>query len=258
MASDLPNNGDPISLQGSPLRDHALFLDVDGTLLPIAERPHEVQVPRGLLDLLQRLQQELLGAIALVSGRAIADLDGLFAPLLLPSAGVHGLERRNHSAAYTSNANREGLDALRPLLSDFVERHPGLLLEDKAFSLALHYRLLPAMEAQVQRFLSATIAEDHPSLELTRGKMVFEVKPQGVNKGTAIQGFMAEAPFRGRRPIFVGDDATDEDGFLVVNQMQGITVRVGSKKASEAEHNLPNEAAVHAWLKHLVDHPETA
>ncbi len=258
MASDLRNNADPISLLGRPLGDHALFLDVDGTLLPIAERPHEVQVSKDLLNLLQRLQHELLGAIALVSGRAIADLDGLFAPLLLPSAGVHGLERRGHSAAYTSEADREALDALRPLFSDFVEHHPGLLLEDKAFSLALHYRLLPAMEAQVQRFLSATIAEDHPSLELTRGKMVFEVKPRGINKGTAIQTFMSEAPFHGRRPIFVGDDATDEDGFLVVNNMQGITLRVGSNKASEAEHSLPDEAAVHAWLKRLADHPETA
>lgn len=258
MASDLRNNTDPTLMLGEQLRDYALFLDVDGTLLPIADRPHEVRVPPDLLDVLDRLQQELLGAVALVSGRAIPNLDDLFAPLLLPSAGVHGLERRGHGAAYSSSANREALNELRPALSAFVERHPGLLLEDKELSLTLHCRLVPELKAQVQSFLTTVMAGSDPSLELTRGKMVFEVKPRGVDKGTAIQCFMSEAPFRGRRPIFMGDDTTDEDGFVVVNQMKGISLRVGPKQATAAEYSLPNETAVHAWLKTFIANLEHA
>lgn len=252
MASNLPDEVHQDLQFDCSLQNCALFLDVDGTLLPIAARPQEVHVPSSLLTLLDHLREKLDGAVALVSGRAIADLDNLFAPLALPAAGVHGLERRGVDTQHTSAATTASLDPLRRFLVDFVERSPGPLLEDKGLSLAVHYRMVPDREVDIERYLKATIAKHAPFLELARGKMVFEMKPGGINKGTAIEAFMAEQPFRGRIPVFLGDDITDEDGFAVVNRLGGLSVRIGEKGSTKATQNLPNEAAVHAWLRHLL------
>ncbi|WP_422366361.1 trehalose-phosphatase [Pelagibius sp.] len=236
-----------------PLTRYALFLDVDGTLLPIAERPDQVRVPFSLLGTLHHLRDGFLGALALVSGRAIADLDALFEPLALPAAGVHGLELRHSDGHCCRSSNESLLEPLRTPLRAFAERTPGLLLEDKGLSLALHYRLAPEREAEVARRIDELLGGSLPDLEVTQGKMVFEVKPSGCNKGTAIGAFMEEPPFSGRKPIFLGDDITDEDGFVAVNRLDGISVKVGETGASQAKHRLPNEAAVHSWLAQLVD-----
>lgn len=233
-------------------RTHALFLDVDGTLLSIADHPDAVHVPAQLLSLLEQLKNRLNSAIALISGRAISDLDGLFAPLKLPSAGVHGLERRGADGAVHQAAGSELLDPLRAPLADYVEAREGLLLEDKRQSLALHYRNAPAYEAELKAFLGELVGASPSPLELKRGKMVIEVKPAGANKGTAIEAFMEEPPFAGRVPVFIGDDVTDEDGFRSVNRMGGLSIRVGVDESSAAAYSLPDEDAVVAWLRPWV------
>ncbi len=236
---------------------HALFLDVDGTLLQIALRPDAVRVPPTLLTLLDRLDRRLQGALALISGRLIANLDRLFSPLVLSCAGVHGLERRGADTVIQQAFGAAVLDPLRGPLSDFARAREGLLVEDKQQSLALHYRSAPSYEAEAEAFLRELIDAESASLELKRGKMVLEVKPSSADKGTAIEAFMEEPPFAGRTPIFIGDDVTDEDGFKTVNRLGGLSIRVGLDENSAAAFSLPNEEAVFAWLRFwIADHNE--
>lgn len=228
---------------------HALFLDVDGTLVSIADHPDAVHVPDELLTLLPALARRLDGAVALISGRKIADLDSLFAPLRLASAGVHGLERRGSDGVVHEAASAALLEPLRGPLADFVAAREGLLLEDKRQSLALHYRNAPQYEAEIKEYLAGLVESGPAPLELKRGKMVVEVKSGGANKGTAIETFMEEPPFSGRLPVFIGDDVTDEDGFKTVNGMGGLSIRVGFDEMSAAAYSLPDEDAVIAWLR---------
>jgi trehalose 6-phosphate phosphatase len=239
--------GDPPKLPVSP-STQALFLDVDGTLLPIAPHPDAVRVPPTLLTLLEALNARVGGALALVSGRSLADIDALFAPLRLPAAGVHGLERRDADGTVHRSDTTSLLRPLRGPLTDFVGARKGLLLEDKQHSLALHYRAAPEHEAEAEAFLRG-LAAAVPELEVTRGKMVLEVKPAGVDKGTAVAAFLMEPPFAGRRPVYIGDDVTDEDAFAAVNAAGGLSIRVGTAAATAATHFLSDEAAVHDWLR---------
>lgn len=229
----------------------AYFLDMDGTLIELAETPAAARADAGLLDLIGRLQEVCSGAVALVSGRALADLEERMDGLQLPLSGQHGLERRDasgqrhrHATPTAAKGHIEG--RLRPVL----QRHPGLLLEDKGLSLALHYRRAPQLAAYAHRLLRSLVhgqAEGSASLQLLKGKRVLEVKPAGFDKGTAIEAFMNEAPFQGRRPVFVGDDVTDEHGFAVVNARDGISIKVGRGR-SLARFRLPDVKAVRAWL----------
>ncbi|HIC81527.1 MAG TPA: trehalose-phosphatase [Kiloniellaceae bacterium] len=227
----------------------ALFLDVDGTLLPIAPRPQDVRVPPLLLSLLANIQNRLEGALALVSGRCLDELDALFSPLHLSAAGVHGLERRKAAGDIATDGPADVLKPLRQPLAGFAEAHPGLLLEDKGLAMALHFRQAPELEDEAERMVATLLRDSGAALELKRGKMVLEVKPKGANKGTAVAAFMEEPPFYGRVPIFVGDDVTDEDGFEAVNRLGGLSVKVGAAgAATKAAYRLHDEAAVHAWL----------
>lgn len=238
------------------MRHDALFLDVDGTLLRIASHPDAVRVPPELLAALDRLQARFGGALALVSGRAIDNLDALFAPLRLPCAGVHGLERRDAAAAIHRDDATAALAPLRAPLEEFVARHTGLLLEDKGQSLALHFRNAPACAAPAEDLLRRLVAAAGPALDLKPGKMVLEVTPGHADKGTAITAFMQEPPFAGRRPVFLGDDVTDEDGFAVVNRLGGVSVRVGTAdRPTAARHRLADEAAVLVCLRRWADEP---
>ena len=206
----------------------ALFLDVDGTLVPIEAHPQAVSIDAGLRDLLGRLSSANQGALALISGRSIADIDALFLPATFAVAGQHGAERRGangvlHSHAPPSARLLQPAEELRAL----VRRHPGLLLEEKGASLALHYRAAPVLGDLVDREtrrIGEALGED---FERQAGKFVVEIKPSGRDKGTAIAAFMAEAPFAGRTPVFVGDDLTDELGFAYVNTRGGMSVKVG-------------------------------
>lgn len=206
-------------------------------------------MPDGLVSLLGRLADRFGGALALISGRSIANLDALFAPLRLPTAGVHGLERRGADAVVHRTNAAALLAPLRAPLEAFAQAHAGLLLEDKGPSLALHYRQMPGCAAEAEALLRALVDDAAPDLELKRGKMVLEVKPTDADKGTAIAAFLAEAPFAGRRPVFIGDDVTDEDGFALVNARGGLSIRVGAAGESHARYSLPDERAVYDCLR---------
>jgi trehalose 6-phosphate phosphatase len=229
-----------------PLRpDHALFLDFDGTLVEIAPSPDSIVLDPMLPAALSRLADRLGGALALVSGRPIADIDRWLAPLRLPSAGVHGAERRDGDGQLSAVAPPE-LAALADRLEALVREHPGLLLERKSASVALHYRQAPALEALCRAALAELLAP-LPGLRLLQGKQVLEVLPPAVGKGQAIEAFLREPPFAGRRPLFVGDDVTDEDGFEAVQRHGGIAVKVGPGE-SGAACRLDSPAAVRQWL----------
>ena len=231
--------------------DWALFLDVDGTLLPIAETPDAVAVSARLCEALRDVVPALDGAVALISGRAIAGLDRLFAPLRLPTAGLHGLERRDSAGKLHKFESAADLNDLRESLRVFADTHPGVLLEDKGPALALHYRRAPAAEAAVRQ-LAADMAElMRGRVRILFGKMVVEIASPLADKGMAIAAFMDEPPFAGRRPVFIGDDVTDEDGFAMVNSLGGHSIRVGAVETSAAAYQFPDVNAVVDWLQAL-------
>lgn len=243
MAPPLPGDGDR----------WALFLDVDGTLVEIATTPHAVRVAPSLLPLLERLRSLCDGALALVSGRRLADLDALFAPLHLPAAGLHGAERRRADGGLAPVPLDAGLlDGVRPALLGFTAARPGLFLEDKGGSLAIHYRKAPQYGAALRR-LARGLAAAEPRLRLIEGRKVVELQPRGCDKGLAIAAFQDEPPFRGRRPVFAGDDTTDEDGFLAVNRLGGVSIKVRQNETrvrppSAARFRVDSGAALRDWL----------
>jgi trehalose 6-phosphate phosphatase len=248
---------DSVPVYGRPW---ALFLDVDGTLLDFADHPDGV-VPRpATRSLLSRLSRLCDGALALVSGRAIDTIDGLFAPLCLPCAGLHGLERRRVDGGIVRQCVPAGrLAPFRQGLADFVAAHPGTLVEDKGTTVALHYRRRPAAEGEARERMAALLRQHggDGELLLLAGKMVLEVRPAAADKGTAIEAYMAEAPFAGRRPVFLGDDVTDEHGFESVNALGGLTIKVGPGD-TRARHRLDDIDAVMAWLDGYAQYLEAA
>lgn len=225
----------------------ALFLDVDGVLLDFAHAPDAVHVPAALVERLDELHAQLDGALALISGRSIATLDALFAPLTLPCAGLHGLERRNGGDMHRLHADASGLDAVRAAALVVAARYPGALVEDKGIALALHWRAEPLAAADLQA-LAASAAMRLPGYHLQPGDHVVELKPAGADKGVAIEAFLQESPFAGRTPVFAGDDLTDEHGFEAVNLRGGISVLVGTREPSAARHALTDIVAVQRWL----------
>jgi trehalose 6-phosphate phosphatase len=227
----------------------AVFLDVDGTLLDIADAPDRVHVHPRVLELLGALRATTSGAVALVSGRSIADLDGLFEPLELTAAGLHGAERRDASGRLHLHAADPRLDDVRATLLLWSEAHPGTLLEDKGGALALHFRRAPEAEHAARAVVGQVLEGLGRDFVLQRGKCVLEIKPSGVSKATAIREFMEEPPFIGRRPVFVGDDVTDEDGFEYVRRQDGMAVTVGERPSEHADWRLPDVAAVLEWLE---------
>lgn len=234
----------------------AVFLDFDGTLVNIAERPDLVHVPATLLTTIQAVHDCLDGALAVISGRSIADLDALLAPLQLPMAGVHGIEHRDQAGQTHSEKSSSIPEAVRRRIVELAKVDPGLVLEDKGSSLALHYRQSPARESLIRTELRTIYEDLDQDFILQDGKMVLEIRPNGANKGTAVEKFLANPPFAGRRPVFIGDDVTDEDAFRMVNQMNGYSVKVGAKDpASAARYELKDVDAVRAWLDPLA-HPE--
>lgn len=234
----------------SPSPDWAYFLDVDGTLLEIAETPADVKVDTCLLDLIAQLYRRSTGAAALVSGRSLTDLDALLALPRLPMAGQHGLERRDAAGRLWMHAAPPAAKcAIKEALAPVLACHPRLLLEDKGLTLALHYRQALHLAGYVHRLMGQLAAA--AGLELQRGKRVVEVKPAGIDKGTAIAEYMLEPPFLGRIPVFIGDDLNDEHGFAEVNRLDGISIKVGHA-ASCARYRLPDVAAVRSWLANAL------
>jgi len=227
-------------------RNWALFLDVDGTLVDLAEHPRAVQVEPGLVEALGRLQGLSGGAVALISGRSIGDLDRLFAPLTLAAAGQHGAERRHDGGMIDVDHSRAGGFA-RDALASLARRHPELLFEDKGATLAMHYRHAPRLQELVESTLGAIARRSAGEWTLQTGKMVRELVPHGKNKGGAIAAFLHEPPFAERIPIFIGDDDTDEHGFALVRKLGGHTIKVGGEP-SVAQYRIADASGVRVWL----------
>ncbi len=227
----------------------ALFLDFDGTLVDLAPTPDAVVVAPGLLDVLLSIHDSLAGRLAIVSGRPIAQIDAMLFPLILPVAGVHGMERRS-ADGMLHYSSVPSLSVIQNCALELATLHPRLQVEQKRGALALHYRAAPELELLCKTTMERAIGLAS-GLLLLHGKMVIEVKPVGVSKGTAIRDFLLESPFSGTRPVFAGDDTTDEAGFIHVQQLGGLALKVGPG-ASAAQHRIATPHALRAALAQLV------
>ncbi|NIX75092.1 trehalose-phosphatase [Microvirga sp. c23x22] len=229
--------------------DHcALFLDFDGTLVDIVERPEAVAIDPALPPILTCLQEQLNGALAIISGRPITFLDRAFAPCRFDSAGLHGLEHRIGDKIFLCDPNdHPDLRDMVRRLQDAVLSKPGLLIEDKGCSVALHWRLAPHEKDFARATAQAAVEALGAQYRIQYGKAVAEIAPSGAGKGSIIEQFLQQSPYRGRRPVFVGDDLTDENGFKVVNIRGGLSVRVGAGETVAAQRvGTPSD------LRHLL------
>lgn len=232
-------------------KNSAFFFDFDGTLVEIASRPELVHVEPQVRDLLRTLRERFGGAVAVVTGRPLDVVDDFLAPLVLPTAGEHGSIRRDSGGQVHANENgAEVVEAAERMLKPFVESHEGLMLERKTVSVALHYRLQPGL-AEACRVAAQNVVANSPDLVLLPGKMVFELKPKGVDKGVAVRAFLEEAPFKGRSPVFVGDDVTDEHAFAVVNAVGGTTIKINGGE-TQAKYRTDRKGLFY-WLSGLVE-----
>jgi trehalose 6-phosphate phosphatase len=234
------------------LRECAILLDVDGTILDLAPTPREVWVPPSLRHAMTRLGARTGGALALVSGRSLSDLDRLFAPLQLAAVGGHGAELRPRAGG-TAHLREAVLDpALKRKLARLAEIGPGILSEDKGYSLALHYRLAPELGDAVNQAVARICADDPGApIEVLPGKSVVEIKQVGFNKGTAVRELMRHAPFRDRRPIFIGDDVTDESVFEMISEFDGMAFSVG-RRVDGVDGYFDTPEAVRDWLAQIA------
>jgi trehalose 6-phosphate phosphatase len=236
------------------LSDIAILLDIDGTLLDLMPTPREVWVPPGLSMTLNGLVEKTSGALALVSGRSLNDIDLIFAPDQFTAVGGHGAEMRFAGDAEAVAANAPPLDKeLKRRLATIAKLSPGILLEDKGYSLALHYRLAPHAEKAIYEAVSL-IRADMPNapIEVLPGKSVCEIKHAGFTKASGVRELMTREPFRGRRPIFIGDDVTDETVFAIMPDFNGLSFSVGRRARGVAGHfDAPND--VREFLARLLD-----
>ena len=236
-----------------PCLDWALFLDFDGCIVDIAPTPEAVAVPDCLPSLLIALRDALGGAVAIVSGRAIEQIDGFLGAAVPAVAGLHGLERRTADGGIVRpSLPRNDLHGARALLAAFAAERPGVLVEDKAHTVALHYRLAPSLRDDCRDVVNAALEETPQGWQVVEGKFAFEIRPCGSTKGTAIDAFMGEAPFLGRTPVFCGDDITDEDGFRVVNARGGVSIRVGQGGVTRAAVQVDTVGELLDWLKRVA------
>jgi trehalose 6-phosphate phosphatase len=236
------------------LSQTAILLDIDGTLLDLAPTPREVWVPPGLAETLRGLLARTSGALALVSGRSLNDIDLIFAPDQFPAVGGHGAEMRLSTESEAVAAHAPPMDKeLKLRLAAIAKLSPGILLEDKGYSLALHYRLAPHAEKAIYEAVSL-IRADLPNapIEVLPGKSVCEIKHSGFNKASGVRELMKHEPFKGRRPLFIGDDVTDETVFAIMPDMKGLAFSVGRRAQGVNGHfDEPND--VRAFLAHLLD-----
>jgi trehalose 6-phosphate phosphatase len=229
----------------SDIADCAIFLDLDGTIVELVDHPGAVRVGPATLHLLQALLSSTGQALAVISGREIAVIDRLLYPLILPAAGVHGLQRRDACGIIYSKET-SNLGSLADVLEQLLGNEPGVIIERKPGGIAVHYRLRPDLERHCHDVVHL-VMDEHPGLRLIRGKMVFELTQKGADKGNVISAFLREPPFRGRVPIFAGDDVTDEAGFSAVNALGGISIKVGDAQ-TEARFRAESPGELRDWL----------
>lgn len=229
----------------------ALFVDVDGTLLPITVRPSDARPDPSLIELLGRLQASLGGALALLSGRQLATVADMFAPLVVPAAGIHGLERwSGRGEVVRASIEDANLDDARAAVREVLEGEPRLLLEDKGDAFAIHYRAAPERAPVVARKLHQVARRLGPVFHIQPGLFVYELKPQQPNKGSALLSFMAEPPFRGRVPVAIGDDLTDLHAFRAAESLGGMAIAVGAR--IRAHWTFEDPAALRGWLEEVA------
>lgn len=233
----------------------ALLLDLDGTLAAIVARPGDAVVTASAKRTLSRLRIALSGAVAIVSGRPIADVDRMLAPDRLPVAGIHGIERRDADGGlHMSDIDYERLDSVVRTLDEQTANSDGLLVERKPGAVSLHYRARPDLQSDCERIVSALV-DAHPGIVLLRGKMVFELKMNDRTKAEAVRDFMTEPPFRSRRPVYAGDDRTDEDAFQAVVALGGVAIKVGDGETA-AGYRASGTPEFLNWLALMSDHME--
>lgn len=230
--------------------DTALFLDFDGTLVDIARTPEDIRVAEDLGHLLQSVSGALHGALAVISGRPIDAVDRFLGGAVRAVAGVHGATRRDASGVtHDAPVDRMALNDYRSVLESFAHHHAGILLEDKSISIAVHFREAPEWAEKSRQIVADCAAASQGRLESLNGKMVAELKPARITKAGALAAYMNEAPFRGRRPVFAGDDITDEAGFTAVAKISGYGVIVGERTPTAATSRLATVADLHQWLR---------
>lgn len=238
-----------------PSPDWALFFDIDGCLIDFAPHPEEIVVPEGLQQAIARLATMLGGALALVSGRSLDSIDGVFGELRhLPAAGMHGLERREPDGRRTpAPPAPPALVTIENEALEIADDFPGAMVERKGPNLAMHWRAAP-IAAEAFRDFAARALQRLPDYLAQPGDHVLELRPGGdtPDKGGAVETFLAQAPFRGRMPVFIGDDLTDEHAFAVVNARGGLSVLVGARTHSAARWHLDDPTAVRAWIARAV------
>jgi len=230
-------------------RDWALFLDIDGTLLDLAETPDGIVVPPDLSSDLQKLSDNMGGALALVTGRSVEFADRLFVPCHFPIAGLHGAERRLSDGKIIRLEPSFAFEQLKLDLADSAKAMPGVIVEDKGLAVAAHFRLAPEHQEAVETMMAEALEAAGAGFALQRGKMVVEIRPSGADKGKAVEDFMATPPFSGRQLMVVGDDLTDEAMFKVANTVGGMAVRVGPlTPASAARFSVASPTALRTIL----------
>jgi trehalose 6-phosphate phosphatase len=233
--------------------EFAILLDIDGTLLDIAATPHDVRVPPALRKTLATLKERTDGAIALVSGRSLSDIDLIFAPLKLSAVGGHGAEIRIGANGKANGVQSRFLDRkTRSRLIEVAEVDEGVIMEDKGYSVALHYRLAPDKKRAIEDAVAAICGElPAGTVEVLPGKAVIEIKKSGFNKGTALRALMTQQPFAGRKPIFIGDDVTDEAAFAIVPEFDGLAISVGRMVPGVAQR-FETPGDVRRWLERIA------
>lgn len=243
-----------------PPRESCFFLDFDGTLVDFAPTPDTIEVPPELPGLLAALSGANAGAVALVTGRALPDIDRHLAPLCLPTAGLHGAVRRDAGGQCSGSGDAMNFvartSAVREHIAHWRGAHAGLLLEDKGHALAVHFRAMPAtapvLRERQRRLLGELAALLPDDMELLLGDLVLEVRPRGADKGTAVDAFLAETPFRGRFPVYLGDDLTDLAGMAAVERHGGLAIGVGPRL--QTRWQLATPTAARAWLAGCLRH----
>lgn len=251
IAKKMPK--DAFSVIRSEPENWALFLDIDGTLIDLAETPDGIVVPKALPTVLEKLSKKFSGALALVTGRSISLADSLFSPHQFPLAGLHGTERRRAGGSTEKLDIPQQFQQMKQAITVELAGLPGVLFEDKGAAVAAHYRQAPEYAEEAKAIMARHTASLGEDWHLQHGKMVVEIRPARADKGHALEAFLEEEPFKGRRPLAIGDDVTDEAMFSAANSRGGYSIRVGeADRETEARHLVDSPSAIRSLLEELI------
>lgn len=231
-----------------------MFLDIDGTLIDIASTPNDVVIPQNLSKILENVTLRLDGALAILTGRPIADVDILLAPLAPVAAGIHGAEIRFFPSGDIANKARPVNARIEQAVQALSFQHPSVLIERKQQSIALHYRQAPEVAAHLESALLQILKDSENDLTIARGKQVLELVPKHISKGSALEEIMGYSPFAEKQPIMIGDDISDQSAFAVARRLGGKGMKVAGEQFSRSESDFDGPSDVLAWLELLSRH----